>query len=291
MKRLLVLSLCLGGFSPLASGDVKLALTFDKTIFSRGEPVTAWIVGENNGSKIAVFRIDPEKIEVINDHGETLPYGDAPADRVGGLVPEIVILRGQRRVEQFDIDAHYRMRQPGVYRITAIVEAYERTLADEVPWKRMDAVKYRGTVRSETKTITITDTADPALALMERCSGSWRGCISHHFLSRQGKPPLATLTSPSFVDPYIEIMTMQKTMHLPRDLRPWREAFMKRFPTFDQPGLLWMAMAQSVTKYNVPEVDLLLDDARKDPKVAHHPVVHAIEERKARLLESSAARP
>ncbi|MEO8378259.1 MAG: hypothetical protein ABI779_01225, partial [Acidobacteriota bacterium] len=144
-----------------------------------------------------------------------------------------------------------------------------------------------GTIRSQPQMITITDINDPAVAVIKDCKTDWLGCMNSYFVIRRGatRRPRVQLTKPSILEPYIELVKM-RSQERPRNLSQWREAFMKRFPQFDQPGLLWMTLAESADRYKLKELDLLLADARNDAVMAQHPALVVMERQKSLLLDA-----
>jgi hypothetical protein len=143
-----------------------------------------------------------------------------------------------------------------------------------------------GTIRSEPRVITITDINDPAVTIIKDCKGGWLNCLNSYFVIRHGEPrrPRMQLTAPSILDPYIELAKMQ-FQERPRDLRQWRESFTRRFPQFDQPGLLWMTLAESADRHKLKELDTLLKDAGNDPAMARHPALLVMKRRQSLLLD------
>lgn len=290
MKRMLVALLCIGSCSIAAAEELKLTTVFDKTAFFRGEPVTVWLVAENRSADTMIISAGAwpigQSFEVVDEHGKPLRYIGAVVQRVSGAVDETQIIRpGSRHVYAEILDYSYPMHLAGTYRVTATVQAARTLRPVTGRWKSSDGADLR-TVRSEPQTITVTDINDPAVAIIKDCKGGWLGCINDYFVRHSGEPsrPRVQLTAPSILDPYIALARM-RFLERPRDLRQWRTSFIKRFPAFDQPGLLWMNMAESADRYNLGGLDGLIEDAKRDPVMARHPALLVMERRKSLLLD------
>ncbi|HYC58174.1 MAG TPA: hypothetical protein VEK79_01275 [Thermoanaerobaculia bacterium] len=293
MKHTIVALLCVGICSA-AVADEKLTLTtfFDKTAFYRGEPVAVWLVAENSGTDTMIISVGGgptgASFEVADEHGKVLPYVGAVVQRASGAVDESQIVRpASRRVFAETLDNSFRLNGAGTYTVTATARVAKTLRLANGKWKSSYGMEDIRTVRSEPQTITITDINDPAVAILKDCKTGWLGCMHSYFVVRHGDPPRprVQLADPSILDPYIELVRMQ-FLERPRDLRQWRGSFMKRFPAFDQPGLLWRTMAESTNRYKLKELDGLLGDARDDAVMARHPALVEMEHRKTRLLEA-----
>jgi hypothetical protein len=283
--------LCVGICSAVIADELKLTTTFDKRSFYRGEPVVAWLVAENNSKDtliVSVMRgLAGASFEVVNEHGKALPYAGPMIQRAYGTVDDSQILRpGSRRAFSATLDSSHALRAAGSYTVTATVQvaATLRPVTDR--WMPSQGMENLRTVRSEPQTITITDINDPAVMIMKDGGGGWLSSMNRYFVRGIGypKPSPVELTKPSILDPYIAIVRMQ-FMERPRDLRQWRQSFMKRFPDFDQPGLLWMNMAEAADRYNLKGLDGLIEDAKRNPVMARHPALLVMERRKSLLLD------
>jgi hypothetical protein len=292
MKHTILALLCIGMCSVAAAEKLKLTTVFDKTAFYRGEPVIVWLVAENGSADtIVISAAAPigQSFEVVDEHGKPLRYIGAVVQRMSGAVDETQIISpGSRRVYAEILDYSYPMHLAGTYRVTARVQAARTLRPVTGRWKPSDGSADLRTVRSEPQTITVTDINDPAVAILKDCKGGWLSCINDVFVRHSGEPsrPWVQLTAPSILDPYIALVRM-RFLERPRDLRRWRQAFVKRFPDFDQPGLLWMNIAQSTDRYKLKELDILLQDARNDPVMTHHPALLVMERQKSMLLDES----
>jgi hypothetical protein len=293
MKHAIVTLLCVAMCSA-AVADEKLTLTtvFDKTTFYRGEPVAVWLVAENSGADTLIISVGGgptgASFEVVNEHGKALPYVGAMIQRVSGAVDESQIVRpGSRRVFAETLDHSFRLGGAGTYTVTATAQVSRTLRPVDGKWNRSHGMEDLRTIRSEPQTITITDINDPGVTVIKDCKGGWLSCMHSYFVVRHGEPrrPRAQLIAPSILDPYIELVKI-KYLERPRDLRQWRESFMKRFPTFDQPGLLWMKLAESADRHNLKALDVLLEDARNSRAMAHHPALLVMEREKALLLDA-----
>jgi hypothetical protein len=291
MKQIALTLLCLGLCSAAVAGELTLTPVFDKKEFYRGEPVAVWLIAENSGVDTVIISgasgATGASFEILDEHGKALPYVGAMIQRSSGAVDESHIVRpGSRRVFAEILDYSYPLHCAGTYTVTAIVRMAKTSRPVEGRWTRSHGMEYVGTLRSESQTITITDIKDPAVTIMKDCKTGWSSCMNSYFVIRRGDPPRprVQLTAPSILDPYIALVKMQ-FLERPKDLRQWRESFMKRFPEFDQPGLLWMKMAESADRHNLKALDVLLEDARNNRAMTHHPSLIIMERERSLLFD------